>query len=116
MSADAETADAEAADPEPVEPDSRTLRALQEDLQVLDADLVDIDEVASHVVFSGRERYSVDLLGGYCDCPDALHRGVRCKHLRVVEFWTGERAVPEWVEPDALGDFLRRRLRREGRR
>lgn len=53
-----------------------------------------------HVYSDATGQYCVDLVAGTCDCPDALHRGVRCKHYRRVEFSTGARDLPEWVDHD----------------
>lgn len=97
------------------EPEPRTFRALQEDLSVVPGRLVEDARDDSYVVYSGHDRYEVDLIAGACECPDCLHRGARCKHLRVTAIWTGERSVPAWVEPEGLGDFLRVHLEREGR-
>jgi|APHM01.1.fsa_nt_gi hypothetical protein len=112
---DPTAAETETDGPALADPDDRTVRALTEDLHVAPARVHNDHELdgptTSHVVYSGEDRYEVDLLAGMCDCPDALHRGVRCKHIRVTEFWVeGHREVPAWVETDALGDFLAHRL------
>jgi hypothetical protein len=57
---------------------------------------------------SGSE-YRVDALEARCTCPDKQHNledGDLCKHERRVRFATGERAIPEWVNAEALDSQL----------
>lgn len=65
--------------------DERTLRALLEYMTVIE----DSDDAYRVVSESGSE-YRVDLTERTCSCPDHQHRGVACKHLRRVEFMTGD--------------------------
>lgn len=56
----------------------------------------------------GTER-TVDADTGACTCADAeynLDNGEKCKHARRVDFATGERAIPEWVNREAVDSFL----------
>jgi len=82
---------------ESIEP--RTERALSEVLTVLpdQPEVAGAPEMFLVVSESGSE-YTVDRRDGSCTCPDALHRGARCKHLRRVAFATGERPVPVGVD------------------
>lgn len=81
----------------------RDVRALTQQLTVRD----DIDRarhaedlfiVASHDGGS----YLVDLREGVCECADNTYRGVRCKHLRRVDFATSERAIPATVDAEDI--------------
>ena len=93
---------ADAAGQPPAGLDERDVRALTEYLTVL-ADVGRVrgaDDLFLVVSESGSE-YLVDARGGRCDCPDAEHRGARCKHLRRVALATGARPVP--VGADSLG-------------
>lgn len=60
---------------------------------------------------SGSE-YLVDLLEGRCTCPDYEYNLPTddgrewCKHLSRVAFATGERAIPEWVNPEVVDPQL----------
>jgi hypothetical protein len=82
---------------ESIEP--RTERALSEVLTVLpdQPEVAGAPEMYLVVSESGSE-YTVDRRDGSCTCPDALHRGARCKHLRRVAFATGERPLPVGVD------------------
>jgi len=50
--------------------------------------------------------YRVDLRFGSCECGDARHRDVECKHQRRVAYATGRRQIPEWVDRDAVDPQL----------
>lgn len=106
----ATTPDADA----PTELDARTRRALTEPMQVVPGHLH--PDVPDHqvAVYSGEERYAVDLTAGTCTCEDCLHRGVECKHQRRVALRTGDLDVPAWVQWDAVDRPLRQHL--EGQR
>ena len=54
------------------------------------------------------DEYTVDAETGACTCPDAEYRDPDggCKHVRRVAFHTGERAVPAWVDRDAVDPLL----------
>lgn len=92
-----------------VELDRRDVLALTQYLTVLD-NLPPVDDYEDRYVVvseSGAE-YLVDLREGTCTCPDYRYRGGRCKHVRRVEFATGAREIPRWVDgvdPD-LGRHL----------
>ena len=86
---------------------AREARALIEYMTVL----ADVGE-ARHapgiyrVVGQNGNTYTVDARGhGRCSCPDAEHRlddTETCKHQHRVAFATGERAIPVWVDRDAV--------------
>ena len=38
---------------------------------------------------------------GACDCPDSVHRNVKCKHIRRVEMEIGVRPIPPGVNVDS---------------
>ncbi|MFW5896342.1 MAG: SWIM zinc finger family protein [archaeon] len=89
--------------------DPRDVLALTQYLTVLDdlPPVADDDDRYVVVSQSGAE-YLVDLGEGTCTCPDFRYRGGRCKHIRRVEFATGVREIPRWidsVDPD-LGRHL----------
>jgi hypothetical protein len=54
--------------------------------------------------------YLVDAELLACECPDHEYRDRKCKHLRRLEFALGLRAIPEWVNDEAvdpdLGDHV----------
>ena len=50
--------------------------------------------------------YLVDADLGACECPDAEYRDRKCKHQRRVEFATGARPVPEWIDRDEVDPNL----------
>lgn len=84
--------------------DRRDELALTQYLTVLDdlPAVADDDERYVVVSESGAE-YVVDAREGTCTCPDYSYRGAHCKHLRRVEFATGERSVPagiDTIDPD----------------
>ncbi|GAB7095199.1 hypothetical protein JCM30237_23520 [Halolamina litorea] len=79
--------------------DRRDELALTQYLTVID----DLPAVAGDddryvVVSESGAAYVVDLGASTCTCPDYRYRGGRCKHIRRVEFATGERPIPPWVE------------------
>jgi len=91
-----------------IELEQRSVRALTECMTVLPLG----GDVYSVTTESGSE-YRVDALEGRCTCPDARHNlddDERCKHERRVRFSTGQRAIPQWVDTDAvdpqLGDHV----------
>ncbi len=99
------TRDAEDSTESPTELDDRDVRALTECMAVLDGD----GEVYTVIGENAGGEYQVDARGGRCTCPDAEYRlddDERCKHERRVEFATGRRAVPEWVDDDAVDEHL----------
>jgi len=81
--------------------DRRDVLALTQYLTVLD-DLPEVAGDENHYIVvseSGRE-YVVDAGEGSCSCPDYRYRDVRCKHVRRVEFATGERPIPAGIDFD----------------
>lgn len=90
---------------ERIEP--RDLRALTEYLTVLD----DVGRVRGAdglylVVSQSGKEYLFDAHEGACECPDAQYRGVRCKHVRRVEFATGNRAILGSVDPSSIDEQI----------
>jgi hypothetical protein len=85
----------------------RDARALSEYMAVLaDTDRArGADDLFLVVSESGSE-YLVDVRTHSCECGDATHRDVRCKHQRRVAFATGRREIPPWVNRDAIDDQL----------
>lgn len=82
--------------------DDRSVRALTESMTVVDG-AVDRDlNDGEYRVYRADSTYLVDAMAETCDCPDALHRGSRCKHLRRVDYARGAIPIPGWVERDAL--------------
>lgn len=94
----------------PLEPlTKRDARALTEYMTVLS----DVEEFAGAdglyaVISQSGRRYTVDVETGACDCDDAFYRypAGGCKHVRRVEFATGRRSVPDWVDQTAVDDQL----------
>ena len=89
--------------------DERDVRALTECMTVL-ADIgaaAGADDMYVVTTESGRS-YTVDVRHGMCGCPDAEQRDPEggCKHVRRVEFATGERPLPAWVSLDAIDEQL----------
>lgn len=88
--------------------DERDARALTQYMTTLD----DLPRVRGapglYVVVSPTGTYGVDPDIGACECPDAEYRDPAggCKHVRRVRFATGERAIPAWVDPDAVDPDL----------
>lgn len=89
----------------------RDAKALTQVMSVLGDDVFPelADEQFVVVSESGAE-YLVDMVAGACDCPDALHRGERCKHQRRVDYARGLVPIPPWVEADAIDDGLGQHL------
>ena len=89
--------------------EDRDVRALTEYMSVLsDIGMVaGADGLYTVVSESGRS-YTVDIETGACDCDDAFYRNPDggCKHVRRVQFATGRRSIPAWVNEDAVDDQL----------
>jgi hypothetical protein len=87
--------------------DDRDIRALTEVMTVLP----DVDEARDApglyavVGENMNGTYIVDTHLNACTCSDHEYRDVRCKHRRRVAFATGERAIPAWVDRDAVDDL-----------
>jgi len=82
-------------------------RALTEYMSVL-ADIGRVrhaDDLYLVVSASGSE-YLVDMRLPACECADHQYRDRKCKHIRRCEFATGERAVPEWADDEAVDEQL----------
>jgi len=80
----------------------RSAAALTECMVVLPTD----DSEQFDVVAASGRTYHVDLRAEACDCPDCLHRGVECKHLRRCRYARGERLIPAWVDRSRLDPLL----------
>mgnify|MGYP000129705140 CR=1 FL=1 len=80
--------------------ESRDVRALTEYHSVL-PEGGDIYTVVSQ----SESTYTVDICEGRCTCPDWQHhvgpKG-KCKHIRRVEYATGNRPIPAWINTDAV--------------
>ena len=57
-----------------------------------------------HVYSEEGKEYTVDAVGGVCDCDDYHYRAPDdgCKHVRRVAMRRGERPVPDGVQVDPL--------------
>jgi len=86
--------------------DDRAVRALTESMTVLPASLETDLDTDQYRVYRPDGAYDVDMVAETCDCPDALHRGARCKHQRRVDYATGQITIPGWVNLDAVDDAL----------
>ena len=89
--------------------EDRDVRALTEYMSVLsDVGMVAGAEGLYTVVSESGRSYTVDIETGACDCDDAFYRNPKggCKHVRRVRFATGRRAIPGWVNEDAVDDQL----------
>lgn len=60
------------------------------------------------VASSSGSTYTVDARDRSCTCRDFEYRGDQreCKHLRRVDFATGKRVIPRWVNDEDVDDFL----------
>ncbi|PSP55379.1 hypothetical protein BRC82_05390 [Halobacteriales archaeon QS_1_67_19] len=81
--------------------EQRDIRALTEKMTVLPEG----GGVYSVTTESGSE-YLIDSREGRCTCPDFEYNGARCKHIRRVEYATGEQTVPDWADSDAIDSLL----------
>jgi len=83
--------------------DDRDVRALTEYMTTLSLG----GQIYSVTTESGSE-YRVDGRDSVCDCPDFTYRDdvERCKHIRRVEFATGERRIPSWVDSTEVDSQL----------
>lgn len=61
------------------------------------------DVESLYLVVTSRE-YLVDAFARTCECPDSKYRDGRCKHVRRVEFETGRRPIPTFVDVEAIDD------------
>jgi hypothetical protein len=93
-----------------IEPlDDRDVRALTECMTTLsDIDMLEYAEGLYMVVSESGRSYTVDVETEACTCDDSFYRQPEggCKHVRRVQFATGRRSIPEWVNRDAVDDQL----------
>lgn len=87
----------------------REVRALREPMRVVEDDPESWGE-HEVMVYSEDRKHLVNVDVKHCDCGDAAHRRVTCKHIYRAEFALGEREIPDWVEMDSVDDQLRTRL------
>ena len=90
--------------------DERAAKALTESMTVLDDSLEDDLRDEEFRVYTPTGTYTVDMVAETCDCPDALHRGVRCKHQRRISFARGAVPIPGWVDHEAIDEQLGQHL------
>ncbi len=89
----------------------REVRAMIEYLVVLPPRLAPRADERSglfHVTGESGASYIVDPVLGSCTCSDAKYRvakGEACKHAARVQFETGERPVPAWVDTGDIAHF-----------
>lgn len=86
----------------------REVRALTEYMIVLPPRLAPRADERSglfHVTGESGASYTVDPVLGSCTCPDAKYRDWACKHAARVQFETGERPVPAWVDTDDVAHW-----------
>lgn len=80
----------------------RDRRALTEAMTVLPEGGDIYTVVGQH----GNGEYRVDGREKRCTCADHTYRQIQCKHIRRVDFATGERPVPRWVDPERIDSYL----------
>ena len=90
--------------------DERAAKALTESMTVLDDQLDHDLRNEEFLVVTPTGTYTVDMVAESCDCPDALHRGVRCKHQRRVDYARGAVSIPGWVDRSAVDEQLGQHL------
>ena len=90
--------------------DERGAKALAEAMTVLDNALDHDLRDEEFLVVSPTGTYTVDAIAETCDCPDALHRGVRCKHQRRVDYARGAVPIPGWANREAIDPQLGQHL------
>lgn len=85
------------------EVDARTRRAAEQVMQVIPDDpKVSHDDDLFMVVSGSGSTYGVHMEDGNCTCPDHVQRQNKCKHIRRVEFETGQETVPAGLETDEM--------------
>ncbi|GAA0539528.1 hypothetical protein ABNG02_15795 [Halorubrum ejinorense] len=90
--------------------DQRAAKALTESMTVLDERLEQDLRDEEFLVVTPTGTYTVDAIAETCDCPDALHRGARCKHQRRVDYARGAVPIPGWVDRSAIDEQLGQHL------
>ena len=89
---------------------NREARALTEYMSIHSAAEVGHETPGEYTVVSKSGRsYRVDLEIGTCDCNDAFYHQPSggCRHLRRVQFATGRRPIPKWIDESELDDQLK---------
>lgn len=105
MSATNPTQKTTATDAQIDELDDRDIKALLNPMTVID-NAGDVADEPGRYEVTTESQYTVDLNEESCTCPDHEYRGVRCYHIRRVEFETGVRAIPGWVSLETVDDQL----------
>lgn len=85
--------------------DDRAVRSLTEYITVLDGD----GGIYTVVGENENGSYHVDAIEGRCTCADAkynLEPDEKCKHQLRVDYATGRRKVPAWVDETAIAGDL----------
>ena len=90
--------------------DERAAKALTESMTVLNDTLEGDLRDEEFRVYTPTGTYTVDMVAETCDCPDALHRGARCKHQRRISFARGAVPIPGGVDRAAIDDQLGQHL------
>ncbi|PHQ45904.1 hypothetical protein DJ68_10295 [Halorubrum sp. C3] len=90
--------------------DQRAAKALTESMTVLDDTLEGDLRDEEFRVYTPTGTYTVDMVAEACDCPDALHRGVRCKHQHRISYARGAVPIPGWVDRSAVDEQLGQHL------
>lgn len=89
--------------------DERDARALTEYLYAFDDLGWAADADGCWLVYAeGGGEHRVDVETGACDCDDAFYRDPvgGCKHVRRIEFVTGEREIPAWADRSRIDPWL----------
>lgn len=95
------------------DPDKRDARALTEPMTVLpdEGTARGADGMYTVVSHTGNT-HTVDTITGSCTCPDHQYNlptddgRETCKHAARAEYATGQRAIPSWVDRDAVDECL----------
>lgn len=89
--------------------DARDAAALTECMSVLE----DVGRARGaaglyEVIGQHGQAYLVDVATGACECGDSFYRALidGCKHVRRVEYATGVREIPAWVDRAAVDPLL----------
>jgi predicted nucleic acid-binding Zn finger protein len=94
--------------------DKRDARALSEAMVVLPDEEKARGADGLFVVIGENSNgsYLVDTVTGACECPDHQYNlptddgRETCKHVARAEYATGQRAIPQWMNPDAVDSNL----------
>lgn len=86
--------------------DERDARALTEVMAVL-PDIGRARNADDLYLVVSQTEYLVDMREGSCECwDDRRPERPRCKHRRRVEFVTGGRAIPSYIDESAIDDRI----------